>query len=138
MDERDLEAHVLEAAKDGVPSRFFALRLVVPDAALAVDLDRPEMVLGRHSEADVRLPLPDVSRRHCRFVYTNGEWHVWDLNSLNGIFVNGMRVQHAVLQPQDTLSIGGFTFEVRQPGQTMPLKPGGKDDTSTRVLRHTD
>ena len=75
------------------------------------------MVLGRHSEADVRLPLPDVSRRHCRFVFSAGHWRVIDLGSLNGIYVNGEPVQQAELHHSDTLRIGGFVFEV-------DLRPG--------------
>jgi predicted component of type VI protein secretion system len=88
------------------------LRLRLQPGGLAVDLTRPDVLVGRHSEADVRLALPDVSRRHCRFVYRDRRWHVYDLNSLNGIFVNGERVQQAVLVDHDLVRIGGLTFEV--------------------------
>jgi pSer/pThr/pTyr-binding forkhead associated (FHA) protein len=70
------------------------------------------MLMGRHSDADVRLPLPDVSRRHCRFLFTDGAWEVFDLDSLNGIFINGERLKHAVLRDQDVLTVGGFHFQV--------------------------
>jgi pSer/pThr/pTyr-binding forkhead associated (FHA) protein len=70
------------------------------------------MVIGRHSQADLRLPLPDVSRRHCRFLFTEGSWHVFDLDSLNGVFINGEQVRHAILREHDVLTIGGFQFEV--------------------------
>jgi pSer/pThr/pTyr-binding forkhead associated (FHA) protein len=68
------------------------------------------MVIGRHSEADIRLPLPDVSRRHCRFNFRDGAWHVRDLNSLNGTFVNGEQREESLLCHGDTVRIGGFTF----------------------------
>jgi pSer/pThr/pTyr-binding forkhead associated (FHA) protein len=70
------------------------------------------MLLGRHSDADVRLALPDISRRHCRVVYASNRWQVFDLNSLNGVFVNGDRVQQATLDQGDILQIGGLTFAV--------------------------
>jgi len=77
-----------------------------------VEFTRAEILVGRHSSADVRLPLPDVSRRHCRFVYRDGGWQVFDLASLNGLFVNSTKVDQAVLQDQDIIDIGGFRFVV--------------------------
>jgi pSer/pThr/pTyr-binding forkhead associated (FHA) protein len=70
------------------------------------------MLVGRHSEADIRLPLPDVSRRHCRLQFVEGCWQVIDLNSLNGVYVNGEAVIQAPLTPGSLLRIGGFTFMV--------------------------
>jgi pSer/pThr/pTyr-binding forkhead associated (FHA) protein len=70
------------------------------------------MTIGRHSDCDVRLPLPDVSRRHCRLEFTPAGWQVIDLNSLNGIQVNGEQVLQAPLEQGDLLRIGGFTFQV--------------------------
>src|SRR5262249_50890628 len=70
-----------------------------------------DMLVGRHSCADVRLSLPDVSRRHCRFVFADGSWRVVDMNSLNGLFVNGERLQEATLFHGDRIRIGSLTFE---------------------------
>jgi pSer/pThr/pTyr-binding forkhead associated (FHA) protein len=91
------------------------LRLVLEAGALAIELTEPDMVLGRHSAADIRLPLPDVSRRHCRFVYTGGHWQVIDLQSLNGVWVNDQPVQRAPLYPGDRLRIGELVFTVELP-----------------------
>jgi predicted component of type VI protein secretion system len=95
---------------------FFPLRLVLQSSGYAFELTRPEMLLGRHSSADIRLPLPDVSRRHCRFVFADGGWQVFDLNSLNGLFVNGERVAEALLKQGDVLRVGGFALTVELPG----------------------
>jgi pSer/pThr/pTyr-binding forkhead associated (FHA) protein len=95
-----------------VPADFVPLRLVLLPSKLAVEFKRPETLVGRHSSADVRLPLPDVSRRHCRFVYHAGTWQVFDLASLNGIFVNGVKVTQATLHNRDVIDIGGFRFVV--------------------------
>jgi pSer/pThr/pTyr-binding forkhead associated (FHA) protein len=88
------------------------LRLVLEPSGWSIDLTKPETILGRHTSADVRLPLPDVSRRHCRFVCSDGIWRVFDLASLNGIYVNGEHVPEAILRHGDQLRIGGFTFLV--------------------------
>jgi pSer/pThr/pTyr-binding forkhead associated (FHA) protein len=89
------------------------LRLMLQPSGPALELTRSGMVLGRHTEADVRLPLPDVSRRHCRFDYVDNAWHVQDLDSLNGVYVNGQRVPRATLNEADTVGIGGFVFAVQ-------------------------
>jgi len=95
-----------------LPADFIPLRLIVKPGGTAMELNRPEMLVGRHSGADVRLALPDVSRRHCRLVFSNSSWQVVDLNSLNGVFVNGERVIQAELHNHDILGIGAFRFEI--------------------------
>jgi hypothetical protein len=97
----------------GQAAEVLPLWLVLESGGLAVQLTQPDMVIGRHSEADVRLPLPDVSRRHCRFLFSQGSWKVIDLESLNGVYVNGEPVQEATLHDGDTLGIGGFHFRVK-------------------------
>jgi predicted component of type VI protein secretion system len=99
---------------------FTPLRLVLQPSGYVFELTRPEILLGRHSDADIRLPLPDVSRRHCRFVFADGCWHVFDLNSLNGLFINDERVHEAVVQDGDVLRIGGFTLVAALPGAKQP------------------
>src|SRR5262249_51243393 len=71
-----------------------------------------EVLVGRHSSAAIRLPLPDVSRRHCRFVFGGGRWQVCDLRSLNGTFVNDERVAQSELRGRDRVRLGGLTFLV--------------------------
>jgi pSer/pThr/pTyr-binding forkhead associated (FHA) protein len=94
------------------PPDFYPLRLILQPSGLTLELDRSDVVAGRHSGADVRLPLPDVSRRHCRFLFEEGCWHVVDLDSLNGVWVNDERVERSVLEQDDELKIGGFHFAV--------------------------
>jgi len=93
-------------------SDFVPLRLLAQPGGLCIELTKPDMLIGRHSEADVRLALPDVSRRHCRFVFAEGHWQVFDLDSLNGLFVNDERLQEATLCQGDQIRIGGLTFLV--------------------------
>lgn len=94
------------------PDGFVPMRLVLQPSGMALEVNAPDVLIGRHSEADLRLPLPDVSRRHCRLLYGEGGWQVIDLNSLNGVQVNGEQVLQAPLEHGDSLRIGGFTFAV--------------------------
>jgi pSer/pThr/pTyr-binding forkhead associated (FHA) protein len=116
---------------EDLPADFYALRLVLQPTGQPVDLDQPVVLLGRHSEADVRLPLPDVSRRHCRFTFTDGAWSVTDLNSLNGTFVNDTRIATIVLNAGDLLRVGGFTFVV----QVLESRRSGRAVDETQSAR---
>jgi pSer/pThr/pTyr-binding forkhead associated (FHA) protein len=104
--------HLRLRSEPELPADFVPLRLVLQPSGAVIEVDRPDMVVGRHTEADVRLPLPDVSRRHCRLQFLEGCWQVIDLNSLNGVQVNGEQVLQAPLAHDDLLRIGGFTFAV--------------------------
>jgi predicted component of type VI protein secretion system len=97
---------------DGADPNVPPLRLRLRPGRFAVELTRDGQVFGRHTSADVRLPLPDVSRRHCRFDCAAGRWHVIDLDSLNGVFVNDALVRRAELRDGDVLRLGGFVFDV--------------------------
>ena len=95
-----------------VPPDFSPLRLVLQPSGAIIDVNRPDMLIGRHTECDIRLPLPDVSRRHCRLQFVEGSWQVIDLNSLNGIRVNGEPCAQGQLEQGDLLKIGSFIFSV--------------------------
>lgn len=114
---------------------FVPLRLVLQPGGLSVELTKPDVLLGRHSEADIWLRLPDVSRRHCRFVFTEGGWQIHDLNSLNGVYVNDDRVQQAPLQHRDLVQIGSYLFEVDlQPGMPTLQLPAVGPLTAEKIL----
>lgn len=92
---------------------FQPLRLRLQPGDHVIDLTEPDVLLGRQSDADLRMPQPDVSRHHCRFQFTDEGWQVVDLNSLNGVFVNGARVRRlAILHPGDRIRIGGIELNV--------------------------
>jgi pSer/pThr/pTyr-binding forkhead associated (FHA) protein len=111
------------------PANFVPLRLVLPHSGAVIEVDRPDMLVGRHTDADVRLPLPDVSRRHCRLQWIEGGWQVIDLNSLNGIHVNGEQVIQSPLLHGDLLRIGGFLFTIELTGSA------GASGSAERVVK---
>jgi pSer/pThr/pTyr-binding forkhead associated (FHA) protein len=115
-----------------LPPGFFPLRLVHSPTGRVLEMTRPEVLVGRHTEVDVRLPLPDVSRRHCRFSFREGHWHVIDLNSLNGLFVNSQPVQDAELHQNDLVRIGGFVFAVDLESR---LNPAGGSEATEEMFR---
>jgi predicted component of type VI protein secretion system len=77
---------------------------------------RDVTVIGRREDCDFRIPLGEISRKHCRLVKDNGDLRVEDLGSSNGTFVNGKRVQSAAIQAGDTLQCGSVVFGVQIDG----------------------
>jgi pSer/pThr/pTyr-binding forkhead associated (FHA) protein len=104
----DVHAAVCERPYDVVAP----LGLLVLPEERRVEVAKPSAVIGRHSEAELRLPYADVSRRHCRLEFADGQWHVCDLDSLNGLFVNGVRMHEATLSEGDCIRIGEATLVV--------------------------
>jgi hypothetical protein len=59
-----------------------------------------EFIIGRDFRADVRMKDDRVSRRHLRVYPVDNEWHVKDLDSLNGSFVNGKSIDDIKVDPE--------------------------------------
>jgi hypothetical protein len=80
-------------------------------------LHPPAMVVGRGTDADVRINDPGVSRRHIEFeVEPNGDGirvSVRDLGSTNGMLVDGHRVSNTGLHDGSVVKIGNTTMTVR-------------------------
>jgi hypothetical protein len=104
-------------------------------------LDPPGVVIGRGSEADLRVSDPGVSRRHVEIRVRPDEDDVVvtvvDLGSTNGTRVNGKRVQHATLDDGAQIEIGSTKMTIRStrgaetgtaqsPPMTNPRRPGSQ------------
>ena len=118
-------------------SGFAPLKLAVHPGNVSVEVARTSAVLGRHSRADLRLAFPEVSRRHCRVSFVNGQWRIADLNSLNGVFVNGERMHEAVLYDGDRVRIGSCVLTVAQGTPVRVVKPLRKHDRQLEVKENT-
>ncbi len=79
-------------------------------------LPRNITVIGRREDCDLRIPLGEVSRKHCRLIAENESVRVEDLGSSNGTFLNGQRIQEAPVNPGDVVQIGPVMFVVQIDG----------------------
>ena len=69
--------------------------------------------VGRSARAEFIVEAALVSRLHCRLTAdASDQLLVEDLESTNGIFVNGAKVDRAVLKTGDILSVGRVDFEI--------------------------
>ena len=77
------------------------------DRGKVYNLQATHIVLGRDPHCDVPLTDHSVSRRHAELRVEEGKFHIIDLASSNGTFVNGVRVTEAAIRPGDQLRLGG-------------------------------
>ncbi len=78
----------------------------------SIPLIRETLTVGRRESCDICLRLPNVSGLHCELSFRDGCWWIRDLNSTNGIKVNGVRVPKKFLQPGDTITIAKRTYTI--------------------------
>ncbi len=82
-----------------------------PGAPRPYELFRPEMVIGRAIDADVPINSTDLSRRHVLIRRApSGQHQIMDLESRNGVFVNGVKIHSATLHDGDSVQLGSILF----------------------------
>jgi hypothetical protein len=97
----------------GVADKPTVRALLVADGKSIV-IDRPRAVIGRSQRCDYVLSDPNVSRRHFELQLRGADWYLVDLESTNGVSVNGRRVTSSRLSPGDEIVAGtsSFRFDV--------------------------
>jgi class 3 adenylate cyclase len=98
-----------------------------PDPGVSIVIAEP-IVIGR--DADVTIADHEISRRHARVRPDGPSLVIEDLGSANGTWVNGRRVEHAVLHNGDVLTLGRTTLEVVAPEALM-----ARPEPSSSLLR---
>ena len=75
------------------------------------------LIIGRASDADIRLDRGSVSRHHCElFRDPFGRWWVRDLESRNGTRVNGYEISERILELNDIIEVGESKLTMKMPG----------------------
>lgn len=76
-------------------------------SVVRLELDNTPVTIGRHSSNRLVLDDNAASRAHAVIEFVRGAYHVRDLNSSNGTYVNGRKISSAELKSGDTIVIGG-------------------------------
>ncbi len=77
-------------------------------------LDYDHITIGRSAAAHVQIQSSTVSRMHMELRRTGSELTCTDLDSHNGIYLNGVKIHSAVLRDGDVLHIGDNVFVYRK------------------------
>ena len=110
------------------------LYLDFPDGTTeAVKLRNDATIFGR-SKGDVIVRDKEVSSTHCQIQSVNGTFHVFDMNSTNGTWINGERVVRKKLQDGDTIAIGqtNMRFIMEEETATQHIASVLKNNTRQR------
>jgi pSer/pThr/pTyr-binding forkhead associated (FHA) protein len=124
-------------------------KLVIQDdegKTTVVPLIRDEITIGRKEGNTIRLTERNVSRRHARILRNNGEVHIEDLGSYNGIRVNNARIAERVsLRVSDQVQIGDYKLYLKAEGveqvddaRTMPIERVGVEAPTQPHVAPTD
>jgi Protein of unknown function (DUF3662)/Inner membrane component of T3SS, cytoplasmic domain len=70
------------------------------------ELQKANVVIGRSKECDIRLSDPNVSRRHAEIRQEGSAYWVVDLDSTNGVAVNGRAKKRSKLEDDDRITLG--------------------------------
>ncbi len=79
--------------------------------------------VGRSEECDLRIPLPEVSRKHAAVIVTSDDVTLRDLGSANGTYVNNQKITEQELAAGDHVVIGPVVFTVRIDGEPEEVRP---------------
>lgn len=87
------------------------LRHVVNGSTVAIYELGEQTVIGRSAECPIKIDDPTVSGQHVKIEKLEAGWFASDLNSTNGVFANGNKIENIALEPGVVLTIGTHDFE---------------------------
>ena len=107
----------------------------------AFELGDAEVSIGRDSSNSVRIADSLLSRRHCAVRRTGDSFRLFDLDSMNGTFVNGKPVREHALEHGDQIAIGEsrlvFLLEEGEPTapRSNPVELSERQMTAASTVR---
>jgi pSer/pThr/pTyr-binding forkhead associated (FHA) protein len=81
-----------------------------PGSPKQFPLNRPNLMIGRGERSDITIGSVELSRQHVRLVEKDGEVSFTDLESANGVYLNGVLAHAAILRDGDLLELGDVAF----------------------------
>ena len=84
-----------------------------PGSPCCCPLVADRVVIGRAADADLCIDSTGVSRRHLKITRSGPEYTCEDCDSSNGVYLNGIRINSAVLRDGDVIQIGDVVFIYR-------------------------
>jgi len=87
-------------------------RLISERSGRTIPLTEKRLVIGRRKTCHIVLPYREVSAHHCQMYVVEGFWFVKDLDSGNGIRINGKPVKRGRMDPGDTLTVAKYNYRI--------------------------
>lgn len=100
----------------GAPARLVMISAPAPGAEFSIA--KGAVRIGRLEELDLCISHRSISREHARVLQKDGAFEVEDLNSANGVRINGSATKKGALKSGDILELGQVRFRFVGPGET--------------------
>lgn len=97
-----------------VERRDVFMHIKGPGAPQTIIIEPGEHVIGRSTEADLRFLSSRVSRKHAKLFTKETDTYCMDLDSHNGLLLNGIKVHSVALRDGDTLQVGDIVLIYHQ------------------------
>ena len=81
-----------------------------PGAPRTFQLELAEVIIGRSLQAAISIESTGMSRQHASIKKNGADFSITDLDSANGLYVNGIKAHSAVLHEGDQLQLGDVVF----------------------------
>jgi hypothetical protein len=107
---KPVETEAVSAAELGLGRELVSLEV----NGTKHELDGTETTIGRSKECDIQLPDPNVSRKHAEVRQEGAAYWAIDLDSTNGMEVNGRRQKRAKLRQGDRITVGSTDLVFRR------------------------
>jgi adenylate cyclase len=103
-----------------------------------IPLLKKQLLVGRRESCDIVLRFANVSAHHCRLMLNGGYWYVRDMQSRNGVKINGVRVQEKRVDPGDIVSVAKHDYEVLYtPAELGAVGPPPPDDMPNEIMNES-
>ena len=109
----EVKTHGAEPELGRNPAYYLEI-LEGPDIRQSFPLLRDDFHIGRHSQCEIVLHDPEISRRHLKLSREERGWLLDDLGSTNGTWVNGQRITRQVVAPDEKIRMGQTVATIRQ------------------------
>jgi adenylate cyclase len=101
----------------------------------AIPLIREMLTIGRRESCDICMRFPNISGIHAQLQFRGGYWYIRDMNSTNGVKVNGVRIQEKLLHPRDEVIIGKRKYTILyEPPNRSNLDEVAEEDVMSQSL----
>ena len=111
--------------------QIIILEATLPNKTQTYEIDKSESIFGRGGKSDIVVGDAGISREHMKIKLVNGVPHVMDLGSLNGVYIDGYKINpenFIAVQENCVLSFGKCAV-------TIKLKMLGPVSEDTEVLK---
>jgi len=116
----------------------YLLRHPVETLAKPIAVTPDRATIGRSSENTIVIDAQTVSRKHAVIVSREDKYYVNDLDSHNGTFLNGKKINISTIEDHDRISFGNLSFLFLRKSKTKPLTKDRLIDANSTISLDRD